>query len=80
MLLEPIRYCRILVESFLFGENFGVIFQFLSSRRHGHFEGRRVCYEQFVLQPELQIQPKTFSGLVEFLVVAPKTFSGLVVF
>ena len=29
---------------------------------------------------ELQIQPKTFSGLVVFLVVAPKTFSGLVVF
>ena len=49
--MELIQYCRILVESFLFGENFGEIFQFLSSRRHGHFEDKRVYYEQFVLQP-----------------------------
>ena len=43
-------------------------------------DGIVLSQARYGFQAELQIQPKTFSGLVEFLVVAPKTFSGLVFF
>ena len=49
--MELIRCYQTLVESSLFGENFGVTFQFLSLVLHDHFEGKHVCYEQFGPRP-----------------------------